>query len=61
MLVNNFKKFAAEENEKLKDDYPGVQSVLKELIAKAETLKNVNTETDLLSNLVVFKSCCLCR
>ncbi len=54
VLVNNFKKFAAEENEKLKADYPGVQSVLKELIAKAETLKNVNTETDLLSNLVVY-------
>jgi len=54
VLINDFRIFADVKSKKLEEEYPGAKNIFEKLTVKAESLKNVKTKTELLSNLVVY-------
>jgi len=54
-LLNEFKEFAADETKKLEqDDFPAAKNVFKKLISKADSLKKINSETQLLTEILNY-------
>ncbi len=54
VLINDFQEFVTKESKKISEDYPAAKPILNEMISKAESLNNIHSETELLSNMVVY-------